>query len=681
MQTRSHWSTSATRAFLVFSLVSDCVSAVAIAGTGTAVASNSIPPNLIWHFGAPSNATATVVQSGSTGIVPIISGGSYSVPITLPPTTTTLASSQATSSVESVSSELAGLIPIIKSWKANPTPLKSDTLGKIKPVKNDVEDLISGLGGGSTSSGCGAKRKRGALGAISDIVNGLSCIDEHLDSITHNINGDNVDSIGNSLDDLTSENDKLTNDNNDHNSDSNSGSSVGTSSSSSPSSSSVSSCISSNTALQVTIQCVPTSISTSGSTISTTTCSPLTTVTASGCSATALTTTVLSSTSASGSQPPCASDTCGDACPMNGGPLSGASMGIVASTENCASISTSTTSALPTASNGDAGSGATASPTPESIAAGQSKRSFLGAPVDYNKPLVKRALPDVTPPYSNYVSTLNPPWISQAGDAAAQWFDYPLANSHAIAGVNGIYGCTCVIISSEKGVYVSHIWESPVFTASDYTPTDDNTFTTKAFNALRDGTATAQSITALIGTDQAPGPLNAIYAPKVFVVTPFTSKFDQDNYGITTTLRYETRAQQLAQQVAQTLPGSGGTGLVLGYTRTNKQESTKNPGTAGRAIVEIDPFQRWVTTPHDPTSAGLQIGRWRLWVEDQLITYQDFWIPHQTTPPQGGIQGRDVGYANPCANPSSQSRSATSSSITTSSSSITTSSTLNCMAV
>ena len=345
---------------------------------------------------------------------------------------------------------------------------------------------------------------------------------------------------------------------------------------------------------------------------------------------------------------------------MNGGPLSGASIRIVASTENCASISTSTTSALPTASNGDAGSGATAIPNPEPIAAGQSKRNFLGAPV-YSKPMVKRALPDVNPPYRNYVATLHPPWINQAGEAAAQCFDFPLLISHAIAGVNGIYGCTCVIVSSEKGAYVSHIWEDPVFIGIDWTPTDDNTFTTKAFDALRDGTATAQSITALIGTDQAPGPLNAIYDPKVFVVTPFTNDDDRNYDGITTTYRYESRARQLAQQVAQILPGSGGTGLVLGYRHTNATVST-GLGTAGRAIVEVDPFQRWVTTPHDPNSLGLQIGRWRLWVEDQLITCQDFWIPHSITPPHSGIQRRDVGYANPCAN------------------SLTTSFTLNCMA-
>ena len=668
MQKRSSWSASIAKAFFGFSFVTHCVSAVAIAGTGTAVSAGTIPPfptatgygtgnippfptatgygtgnippfpiptgygtgssNALSSstqqllstggtipspsqssstlslysvtFGTPSIAPVTIIQSGTTETVPVINGGSYPSPITLPPIVTTIASSQATSSVSSVSSEVAGLIPIIKSWKANPSSLKSNTLDKIGPVKSDVEGLISDLGGGLSSSACGSKRKRGLLGAIGDIVHGLSCIAGDLGSITDHINANDVDAIDDPLNDLTSENDDLTNDNNDDNdnkSDSNSNSDSSTSTSKSSSSSSL--CISSKTALQVTVQCVPTSFSTGGSFISTTTCSPLSTVTASGCFVTGLTTTVSTSTSASMTQVPCASDTCGNACPMNGGgPLSGASMSIMASTENCASISTVTTSALPTASYGLIGSIAVASPTPESIAGGPSKRSFSKSPVGYDRSLVdrslvERALPNVTPPYATYVQNLNVRWINQNGDASAQWFDYP--NYWAAAGVNGIYGCTSVFIVSQKGVYISHIWENPVFVINnDYVPTDDNTFTTKTFYALRDGTATAVSILALVGTAQAPGPLNAIYNPKVFVVTPFTSPEDRSKRGITTTYTYQARAQQLARQIVSIVPGSSDSGFVRGYSRTNEEESTQEHGIAGRAILEVDPSRAFL---------------------------------------------------------------------------------------
>ena len=632
---------------------------------GTGSSSSSTLSLYSVTFGAPSIAPVTIIQSGTTEMVPVINGGSYSSPITLPPIITTISSSQATASVSSVSSEVAGLIPVIKSWKINPSSLKSDTLGKIGPVKSDVEGLISDLGGGSSSKGCGAKRKRGLLGAIGDIVNGLSCMAEDLGSITDHINANDVDAIDDPLDDLTSENDDLTNDDDDNDNKSNSNSNSDSSTSTSKSSSSL--CTSSNTALQVTVQCVPTSFSTSGSIISTTTCSPLSTVTASGCFVTGLTTTVSASTSASITQTPCASDTCGTACPMNdGGPLSGGSWGTIPSTENCALIQTTTVSTLPTAGYGIAGSTAVASPTPESIAGAPSKRSFLGDPILIDRTLadpslVERALPSVTPgTEANYIQTLSPfvRFIGQTGEASAYWFNYAM-NRRTAVGVNGIYGCTSVIISSEKGVYISHIWENPVFIDGNYNPTSDNTFTTKAFNSLRYGTQYAQSITDLIGTNQVPGPLNAIYLPKVFVLTPFTTQWDRDNFAITTTYRYQARAQQLAQQVGQILPGSEN--FVLGYTRTSSQESTAFMGTAGRAILEFDPFERTYLSASAPNLPPMRFGRWRLWVETQMIVYQDVWLPL--------MRRRDIGDADPCASlASSSSNTATSSSTSTTSS-------------
>ncbi|KAF2228926.1 hypothetical protein EV356DRAFT_418626, partial [Viridothelium virens] len=309
----------------------------------------------------------------------------------------------------------------------------------------------------------------------------------------------------------------------------------------------------------------------------------------------------------------------------------------MATTENCASISTSTTDTLPSGSYGVVASSGNTDPTPE---AAPSKRDMSVGRSSSNG-LAKRALQDVSPPYANYVRTLTPAWVSQVGDVSGQFFNYPLFG-HEAAGVNGIYGCTSVIVSSEKGVFISHIWEVPMFIDKDWNPTSDTQFG-NVFPALRDGTANCQSLTGLVGTDDNPGPLNAIYAPKVYVLTPFATQWDKDEKGITTNLRYQDRANSLLNQVAGIIPGENSKQEVLGYTRTDKQSSTAQPGTAGRAILEVDPFQYWLTSANTPAnSPGLQVGRWRLWVEDQLITFQDFWLPN-TTPPPGTIQQRNVG--------------------------------------
>ena len=88
--------------------------------------------------------------------------------------------------------------------EGQPNVTQSDTLNKIKPVKIEIEDLISKLGSVSSSSECGPRNRRGILGVIGDMMSRLSCIDEHLDSITKSINADNVDAVNDSLDDLAS---------------------------------------------------------------------------------------------------------------------------------------------------------------------------------------------------------------------------------------------------------------------------------------------------------------------------------------------------------------------------------------------------------------------------------------------------------------------------------------------
>ncbi|KAI3113412.1 hypothetical protein CBS147333_2850 [Penicillium roqueforti] len=363
------------------------------------------------------------------------------------------------------------------------------------------------------------------------------------------------------------------------------------------------------------------------STVSTTVCLPSTTATTIEYSVAGSATT-FSSTSTSDTPVLCPPDTCEKLSSMRTSLLGSASMGVAAMIEHCESIPTDITTILPAEGCEIATTSGAASPTrpvsKTTLSSSQDEKMMISSLIAY-------ASQDASPPYSSYVKSLAPIWIDQPGPVSAQWFNYP-SIGHSAVGVKGIYGCTVVIIASEKGVYLSHIWESPVFVDLAFNPTDDDSFTMNASKSLRDGTLYAQSITALIGTDHNPGVLNAIYAPKVFVLTPFTTDWDRQYFGISTKFRYQKRAQELAQKIANIVPGSGGNGIILGYTRTSRQASSQEQGIAGRAILEIDPSYTRLTSIHDSSSAGLQIGRWRLWVEDQLITYQDFWLPHITAP-------------------------------------------------
>jgi hypothetical protein len=68
------------------------------------------------------------------------------------------------------------------------------------------------------------------------------------------------------------------------------------------------------------------------------------------------------------------------------------------------------------------------------------------------------------PHYIDGVS-MNPEttWDDQSGLTTGHFVGAPLDDGWSAAGVNGIYGCTAVLIVSNVGVYTSHIWEVPGF--------------------------------------------------------------------------------------------------------------------------------------------------------------------------------------------------------------------------
>ncbi|KAF4972987.1 hypothetical protein FZEAL_9447 [Fusarium zealandicum] len=573
----------------------------------------------------PETTTSTAEGQAEPTTTTTEAGGEVEPTITDAPVLTTATGAAAISSVSSASTEVAGLIPIINLWKDDPVNLKDETLNKVDEVKDHVVAVIKGLGG-NINQGCNSKRKRGLLGPIGDIINSLICIVTDLTDITRSIVVRDVTSVTNIVTRVETKNEELTDKKNkeDENEDDKS--------------------TEEKTDVGSATEQKPTTEEPTKTTESTTTAEESTTT-----SGAAIT--------------PCASDTCGgtDACPMGQLPLSGAEMALISTKVDCDAISTITTSELPTG-YGTLNEISVAKPTPrpDSIIKPVAKRE-----------LSARAFGDNTSPNPNYVGSLSPFWVSQAGFASGHWFDYP-ETGQGVVGVNGIYGCTAVIIASEKGVYLSHIWENPVFVDEDWNPSSDEYFNQNAFVALRDGTSDAQSVTDLIGDEANPGVLNAIYAPKVFVLTPFTTI--DDPVRITTELRYQDRAQQLADNLARAIPGSGGSGYLLGYLRTTEELSTMEYGWLGRAIFEVDLLQSVLTSPNDsPDSLGLRVGRWRLWVEDKLITYQDFWIPDRASQ---GVQKRQEDDSDACligsGGTSTEATSATSTDSTTTESSETT---------
>ncbi|KAL4785517.1 hypothetical protein BJX76DRAFT_356070 [Aspergillus varians] len=407
-------------------------------------------------------------------------------------------------------------------------------------------------------------------------------------------------------------------DNNDENDDDNNDNDPSTSDSeTSTTISSSSSCTSGTTAYQVTVLCEPTSITSGDSTITTTTCSPSTTITTTGCTVTEITTIITGTPTPRGL---CSPDTCGDsACPiLNGG-------GAVVSSVNCANVPTITVDTIPTRSSGSG---------PATDLSVIRRDNSLRKRVDYPMPL-----PDVAPQdIEQYLTQINiellrsQGWAPQDPGLNGLWNPFPREIKNY--GMNGLHGCTALIIITSKGLYISHIFENGIFSTYDANRnpilTDVEVFRLKSTEALiwgGDEYDNLQDLRGLRGTDENPGPLHRSSSPQIIVVTPFA-------HGNGGELLYGLRADWIGGEVARCLYESEANfpaddpkpWIVIGYEVRAPENSFQENNNVGKWILEVTPLQFYQQLQQpggQPLS--LEVGRWRLWVGGKYILEWDFW--------------------------------------------------------
>ncbi|KAM0342923.1 hypothetical protein ACHAPU_009041 [Fusarium lateritium] len=471
---------------------------------------------------------------------------------------TAIAAAAATASVSSVSSQVAVLIPIINKWANDPESLTDETNKEVEDTHDDIVAVIVGLGG---KPNVACSKKRGLLGPIGDVINKLACMAEDLTKISSNIVAGNVPAVTSVVSEVQSQNDDLNEEEENKSKETKDSTKQET------------------TNKEESTTEKPTS--------------------------TEETTTTEATTTATSDMIVCASGSCGGgSCPLGLG--SGGSMPKrmqnIPRDIKCEDIPTTTIDGpLPTGP----------------ITLDDSKR---------DRGLEARAFIDFdttpNPVYITYVS-MNPgtTWDDQNGLTTGHFVGAPLDGGWSAAGVNGIYGCTAVLIVTNVGAYTSHIWEVPGFLDVDLNPTSDDFFETNIFNVLRDGTldaTTSTGISTLIGTDSAPGPLHSQFEPHVFIVTPVNTDQSLENPS---SFRYQARANQLSTQVTGMIPGAVAGG-IHGYFPINMEFSTEM-GFIGRTLIEFDMLDAYIVSEQDPTKLQAQ-GRWRFWVEDKLVTSHSF---------------------------------------------------------
>ncbi|KAI9856052.1 MAG: hypothetical protein M1813_009272 [Trichoglossum hirsutum] len=250
------------------------VTSVSSAASSAISALDATPQPSIW--------TSTVVGSGSTQLVAVLQGGSIATPITfaVPTTTITPNSPDLSTSVASVSSQIAALYPALSSWASDPAPAKAT------PIINDITVVVGGIAAllGSLPQGGGLFGS--LISDLGSIVNGLEEIKGNLP------NSNAVESVQEALDGVQSDTESLETDEDGHDDDSSSASET-KSFESTTSTSSSSSCTSTTTGYNTYVTCTAIT-STAPSTSSVSISCETSTITTTGCdvTTTASTTTV-----------------------------------------------------------------------------------------------------------------------------------------------------------------------------------------------------------------------------------------------------------------------------------------------------------------------------------------------------------------------------------------------------
>jgi hypothetical protein len=285
-----------------------------------------------------------------------------------------------------------------------------------------------------------------------------------------------------------------------------------------------------------------------------------------------------------------------------------------------------------------------------------SSTSKISSPANYVEPrsdLTKRAfVPSSSPnPQTLLPRTLVPPipgqmspfMIEEVNNAVLQGHDtvhgaqngvewstayiWPLRNSQSTISVQGLWGCTSIIVLTETAIYTSHFWEGAF--------RDTNRFQNEVMNMLGPGNP-AQNMAGLQGVFDFTNPADDWM--EIWIITP-TLFLSPDP----TILQYPDEIDQIEAQIRNILPNAQ-TPQRFPYERLPLpifQQSTF----AGKTIVRYDPKQA-EAQPANMLDCPTPIARLELWNQDSpLVT------SHQWNASPNQLKKRDSTCSGPSPDP------------------------------
>ena len=280
----------------------------------------------------------------------------------------------------------------------------------------------------------------------------------------------------------------------------------------------------------------------------------------------------------------------------------------------------------------------------------------------YTQELAKRKLPEPgdAPWNGNQDSYLWDQYLSATWVPLRQDANFPssalafgLGTNRFDVAVQGLYGCTSLIIVSSQGVWMSHLWENPSFQVGGVV--NQANFQAHILDRLGpgDGTAEFPGLNQYLNTEFA-----ADTKPVAIIMTPRNRFNPQPNV-----LMFQDQITQLSERVQTIFGGTrtangqvtGGTlngiPLIVDYTPKSDQFS-QTWTSSGKALFQYDPVEIRCN--------GVQWAMVKLWVEDRVLySYKHYWVARANqvvappaNPQQAGNQKRQDQSADDTPSPS-----------------------------
>lgn len=167
--------------------------------------------------------------------------------------------------------------------------------------------------------------------------------------------------------------------------------------------------------------------------------------------------------------------------------------------------------------------------------------------------------------------------------------------------LQGLYGCTSVVILSRKGVYLSHFWQQPSFESM-------HNFRRDVLDQLENG---GQGMVPLWKLRLPGGALAADTQPIAIVVTP--QEYTPIGPLMSDKLLYPAMVKQIVDFLSQIFYAFPGFEVKIQDYKSDGQLPEMN-GVRGRYLIQYDPAH----IPADPCIDQPQRAALRMWTEDQF---------------------------------------------------------------